>query len=80
MHLTINYSNTGSETQSAVGSFDWHDQTYTQSGNYQYTLTNAAGCDSVVTLTLTVIPQPVNTDLYETACDKFVWEGKTYTT
>ena len=56
MHLTINYSNTGSETQSAVGSFDWHGQTYTQSGNYQYTLTNAVGCDSVVTLYLTITP------------------------
>ena len=56
MHLTINYSNTGSETQSAVGSFDWHGQTYTQSGDYQYTLTNTAGCDSVVTLHLTITP------------------------
>ena len=45
----------------------------------EYITSNAAGCDSVVTLTLTVIPQPVTTDLYETACDKFAWQGKTYT-
>lgn len=46
----------------------------------EYITSNAAGCDSVVTLTLTVIPQPVNTDLYETACDNFAWQGKNYTT
>lgn len=56
LHLTINYSSTGSETQTAVGSYEWHETTYTESGEYQYTLTNAAGCDSVATLVLTIIP------------------------
>ena len=56
LHLTINYSNTGEETQEAIGSYEWNGTTYTESGDYQYTLTNAAGCDSVATLHLTVIP------------------------
>ena len=33
---------------------------YTQTGNYVETITNAGGCDSVVTLNLTVNPLPVS--------------------
>jgi len=41
---------------------------YTTTGNYSETLTGASGCDSVVTLDLTVIPTAV-TDLTETICE-----------
>ena len=61
MHLTINKSTIGEETETAYSSFTWHDVTYTESGNYTYTLTNAVGCDSVVTLHLTIIPEWVVT-------------------
>ena len=56
LHLTINYSSAGEETQDAIGSYEWHGMTLTESGDYEYTLTNAAGCDSVATLHLTVTP------------------------
>ena len=41
-------------TQSACGSYTLNGQTYTQSGSYTQTILNAAGCDSVITLNLTV--------------------------
>ena len=40
--------------QKACGSFFWHDQTYTTSGSYTFDTTNAIGCDSLVTLNLTI--------------------------
>ena len=56
LDLTINNSNTGTATQTACNSYTWIDgNTYTSSTiTPTYTLTNAAGCDSVVTLNLTV--------------------------
>ena len=40
--------------------------------------TTATGCDSVVTLHLT-INQPLHTAVTETACESFTWNGTTYT-
>ena len=47
---------TGIDLQTACDSYDWIDgNTYTASNNSaQWTLTNAAGCDSIVTLNLTI--------------------------
>jgi hypothetical protein len=47
---------TSSETQTALDTYTWplNNQTYTQSGTYSDTLVNAAGCDSIVTLNLTL--------------------------
>jgi uncharacterized protein (TIGR02145 family) len=58
------------ETISACGSLLWHDTTYTASNNTAtWTGVNAQGCDSVVTLNLTIIPQPAQPTLacYQTA-------------
>jgi len=57
LNLTINKSNTGIDTQTACETFDWIDgNTYTESNNTAtYTLTNVNGCDSIVTLNLTII-------------------------
>ena len=56
LNLTVNYSDSVNATQNACDSYTWIDgNTYTSSTNTPtYTLTNAAGCDSVVTLNLTV--------------------------
>ena len=56
LDLTINYSNIGTDTQTACDSLTWIDGvTYTASNNTAtHTLTNASGCDSVVTLDLTI--------------------------
>ena len=78
LHLTVRQPTTGDTTAAVCGSFEWHGNTYTQSGNYTYTTTNAAGCDSVVTLHLT-IQQPTTGDTTAVACESFTWYGNTYT-
>ena len=56
LDLTITQPNTGSETMTECNSYTWNTngQTYTQSGQYTAVLTNASGCDSTVTLNLTI--------------------------
>ena len=68
----------GEETEAACESFAWHGTTYTESAAPTYTLTNAAGCDSIVTLHLT-IHHATTGDTTATACESFVWHGTTYT-
>lgn len=38
----------------STGDYFWNDSTYTESGNYILNLTNQAGCDSIITLKLTI--------------------------
>ncbi|MDA9781809.1 FG-GAP repeat protein [Schleiferiaceae bacterium] len=81
LHLTINSSNTGIDLITACDSYTWIDgNTYTANNNTAtYTLTNAAGCDSVVTLDLTINSSNTGTDVI-TACDSYTWiDGNTYT-
>jgi Concanavalin A-like lectin/glucanases superfamily/GEVED domain/Secretion system C-terminal sorting domain len=54
--VVVNTPSTGTDIQTACTSYDWIDgNTYTASNNAAtFTLTNAAGCDSVVTLNLTI--------------------------
>jgi len=56
LDLTVYYSNTGTDTITACDSYTWIDgNTYNTSNNTAtHTLTNNDGCDSVVTLDLTV--------------------------
>ena len=81
LNLTINSSTTGTDVISACDSYAWIDgNTYTSSNNTAtHTLTNTAGCDSVVTLDLTVNYSTTGTDVI-TACDSYTWiDGNTYT-
>jgi len=65
----VNQPSAITETVSACGSFTWKGNTYSQSGTHTWTGSNAAGCDSVVTLNLTITPQPIQppTACYQTA-------------
>ena len=56
LHLTINYSTETTVTDTAEGSYSWHGTTYTESGTYTWNGTTAEGCDSTVTLLLTITP------------------------
>ena len=72
---------TGTDVQSACGSYTWIDgMTYTSSNNTAtHTLTNAGGCDSVITLNLTINNSTASVDT-QIACDSFTWiNGMTYT-
>ncbi|MDG2152675.1 MAG: gliding motility-associated C-terminal domain-containing protein, partial [Crocinitomicaceae bacterium] len=58
--LTITNSNSGTDTQTSCDTYTWIDgNTYTTSNNSAtWILTNAAGCDSTVTLDLTINNTP----------------------
>jgi hypothetical protein len=53
-------------------------QTYTNPGTYNDTLQNANGCDSIITLVLTITPSSTNTTT-ASACNSYTWNGTTYT-
>lgn len=59
--ITINNANTGTDVQTACDSYTWIDGiTYTADNNSaQFTVTNLAGCDSVVTLNLSIAASPI---------------------
>ncbi len=81
LNLTINYDTYGNDEQSACESFTWIDgETYYASNDEAtYTLTNANGCDSVVTLRLTINTPSTGIDV-QTACDTYTWmDGNVYT-
>ena len=83
LDLTISNEVNGVDNQIACASFTWIDGiTYTQSNNlatFTYTGGAVAGCDSIVTLNLTVNNPVITTDV-QTSCDSYTWiDGNTYT-
>ena len=79
LHLTINNSQTNTVEATACDSYEWADETYTESGTYNKTFTAANGCDSVVTVHLTINHAVTGIDRQE-ACETFTWiDGNTYT-
>ncbi|MBI3239807.1 MAG: T9SS type A sorting domain-containing protein [Flavobacteriia bacterium] len=85
LNLTINQPTTSTISASACGSYTWADNatTYTTSGSYVTTLVgaNANGCDSTITLNLT-INQPTSSTVTAAACGSYTWaeNSTTYTT
>ena len=67
-------------SETSCGDYTWNGQTYTQSGDYTQTFTNAAGCDSVVTLHLTISPIYNVTESREVciAALPYDWNGVTF--
>ena len=79
--LTITNSDSVSLTVTECDSYTWNTngQTYTQSGQYTEILSNQSGCDSTVTLNLTINNSTTGIDVI-TACDSYTWiDGNTYT-
>lgn len=82
--VTITYTFntfTGTDVQTACNSFTWIDgNTYTSNNNTAIdTVVSVAGCDSIVTLNLTIVNSTTGTDV-QTACDSYTWiDGITYT-
>ena len=66
-------------TTSACDSLVWRGKTYKTTGSYRDTLPNAAGCDSIITLNLT-IKKPTSSDTTAIACNNFTWRGIVYIT
>ena len=74
IHVTINNSTTGTDVKDVCDTYTWIDgNTYTENNNTAtFTLPNAVGCDSVVTLDLTVRHSTAYTDV-QVACDTYTW-------
>ena len=54
------------------------DSIYYTSGIYTFDTTNVNGCDSTVTLNLTIDPSTTSTSTH-TSCDSYLWNGVIYT-
>ncbi len=77
--VTVNNGSTSTTNITQCITYTWtNNVTYTASGTHTQTLTNAAGCDSVATLNLT-ITQPTTSTLNELACQTFTLNNQTYT-
>ena len=82
--LVVNYRTYNSEEATIKDSqlpYIWHEKTLTETGEIKDTLTNVAGCDSIVTFNLTVLPTTIGTD-GDVICDNslpYIWHGKTLT-
>ena len=67
------------DSATACDSFDWNDQTLTESGVYEYETFTQFGCDSLAILSLT-INESSNFTYTEFHCDSFTWVNDvTYT-
>ena len=81
LHLTLKDVSTGEDYMSVCPSelpYTWQGVTFIGAADSIITLTNALGCDSVVTLHLTL---KATSATEETAvdCDSYEWNGQTYT-
>ncbi|MCU0443100.1 MAG: T9SS type A sorting domain-containing protein [Bacteroidia bacterium] len=65
-------------TTTACGPYLWNGITITNSGTYTSTLVSRDGCDSIVELSVTILPSKISTQ-FDTACYSVVWRGDTLT-
>ncbi|WP_301928458.1 gliding motility-associated C-terminal domain-containing protein [Ferruginibacter sp.] len=61
----------------ACSSYTLNNKTYTATGIYRQTRLNSSGCDSIITLNLTI--GGFQATFSATACNNYAWQGKTYT-
>lgn len=84
LHVLVLQINTSASHVDAPVSFGcvytWHDRDYTVSDTYTDTLSNAAGCDSIVSIVLT--RTGIHRDTLEavTACGSYTWMDEALTT
>jgi G:T/U-mismatch repair DNA glycosylase len=83
LNLTVNTTLTSTTSTTICSSqlpYTWNGQSYTAAGTYSKTLTSISGCDSIVTLNLTV--NSILTSTTNTAiCNNqlpYIWNGQSY--
>ncbi|MDR2084092.1 MAG: PKD domain-containing protein, partial [Bacteroidales bacterium] len=64
-------------TANGCEQYIWNGQTYTTSGAHVQTLTNKDGCDSIVTMHLTIYPK-YEIDQTRQSCGPYMWNGQLY--
>ncbi len=83
LDLSINYSTNNTTTTAACDSFTWstNGMVYNMSGTYSDTLISSAGCDSILTLNLS-INNSTSSIIDTISCDSFTWSvnGMVYNT
>src|SRR5204863_389518 len=81
--LTVTPNVTGAQIVSICNNqlpYTWNGNTYNAAGTFKDTLISAAGCDSIVTLTLNVTPIVTGSQTIN-ICNKqlpYTWNGNTY--
>ena len=73
----IGPNQSSSESATACVSYFWNGINYNTSGTYTFQSNNIIGCDSIVTLNLT-INSPVVGDTNALVCDSLLWYGMWY--
>ncbi len=78
--LTVNKSSTPSLYTPApqCDSFEFHGMVYKTSGQFQQLLQNAAGCDSMVTIDLTIVNSSWDTLFHVADCKGYTFDTNTY--
>jgi hypothetical protein len=71
------YNTSASLTQTSCNSFSLNGTNYTSSGTYVQHLTNTRGCDSALTLNLTIL-QSTSYSIPASTCDSFSLNGVVY--
>ncbi len=79
MDLTINYSASFTDVIMSCDSLIWINGVtyYSNTNAVTDTLVNSVGCDSVITLNLTIIQPSSGTEIVS-ACDSYTWNGLVY--
>ena len=82
LHLTINQSKVGATEYATIcygETYTWNGQSYSTTGEYTQTLSTTTGCDSVVTLYLTVLPEAIILEESVTINEEnlpYTWRGQ----
>ena len=59
------------------GAYSWNGVEYSEEGDYEQLFQSIHGCDSIVTMHLTMV-DAYHTETEMTACDSYVWAGETF--
>ena len=84
LHLTINQSEVGATEYATIcygETYTWNSQTYSAEGEYSITLSTANGCDSIVTLHLTILPEAIIMEESASINEEhlpYLWRGQQY--
>ena len=83
LNLTVLPEVVGKEESATIcygESYRWQGVEYSEAGVYRDTLQTDKGCDSVLTLNLTVLPEVVGTEESATICygGSYTWQGEEY--
>jgi len=65
---------------SSCSNYTLNCKTYTTTGVYTQTIETAEGCDSIITLDLTIVTNNARSTANVTACGSYEWASKTFTT